>query len=81
MRHLAEGGAICLLFALALMADGLVERVGLGGFAVIGAAILCTAAVLIEWGGPKKKPPTGGSSSSRRRHRRKRKRQYITAPL
>lgn len=64
-----------LIFGFALVADGLMESRGPGGFAKAGGGVIALSFLLLwldEQPSRKRKPPAGGGSSNRRRNQRKR---------
>ncbi len=42
--------AVAILFLFAIMADGIVEAIGLGGFAAVAVIVLAVTRVMIEVG-------------------------------
>lgn len=83
MKAVLQGSAVCLLFTLALAADGLMDSFGPRGFLIAADAVAILSGLLI-WISThlpkrKRKPPVGGGSSNGRRHQRKH--WYITPPI
>lgn len=83
MKGALQGSAVCLLFALALAADGLMDSFGPCGFLIAAGAVAILSGLLIWMSTrlPKRKrrPPAGGSSSNGRKHQCKHR--YITPPI
>ena len=57
MRERLEGAALLLILALGLLADGLMESLGPGGFALVSAITLTAAEALRLLAGIKRKAP------------------------